>query len=89
MAEQLAFHQLVRQRRAVERDKRPFRMQAEPVQLARDQLLARPAFPDDEYRARHRCDADDRLLELRERGTRAHERRLKPEPAPKQRDLLA
>src|SRR5947209_4347191 len=89
VSEQLALDELMRQCRAVDRDKRPFGIGAEAVQLASDELFARAAFSDDQHGAGYRRDADDRLLELRERGTRAHERRLEPEPAPEQRDLLA
>ena len=57
------------------------------MQFASDQLLAGAALTDDEYRARHRRDADDCLLEFRERGTRPDERGLEPEAASQERDL--
>ncbi len=89
MSEQFALDELMRQCRAVDRDKRPFGVGAEAVQVASDELFARAACSDDQHGAGHRRDADDRLLELREGGTRAHERRLEPEAAPQQGDLLA
>src|SRR2546430_11571316 len=57
------------------------------MQFASDQLLPGPALTHDEYRTRHRRDADDRLLEFRERGTRPDERGLEPEAASQERDL--
>src|SRR6266550_4531426 len=57
------------------------------MKFASDQLLPGAALTHDEYRTGHRRDADDRFLELRERGARADERRFQPEPVPQQRDL--
>src|SRR5436309_6177959 len=57
------------------------------MKFASDQLLAGAALTDDEYRTRHRRDADDCLLELRERRTRPDERGLEPEAVSEQRDL--
>src|SRR5207302_3667230 len=87
VAEQLALDELVRQRRAVERNEWALGIRAEPVQLARDQLLARPTLTDHEHRTGYRRDTDDRFLEFRERGARADERRFEPEAVPQQRDL--
>src|SRR5216117_2986113 len=57
------------------------------MKFASDQLLAGAALTDDEYRTWHRRDADDCLLELRERRTRPDERGLEPEAVSEQRDL--
>src|SRR5436190_4287800 len=57
------------------------------MKFASDQLLPGAALTHDEYRTGHRRDADDRFLELRERGARADERGFQPEPVPQQRDL--
>src|SRR6266436_1157290 len=53
MAKELALHQLVRQRGAVQRDERPFGIGAEAMELARDELFPRPAFAHHQYRTRH------------------------------------
>jgi len=44
MPEQLALHHAIRNRFAIDRDKRPFRALAPIMQHARDQLFAGPAF---------------------------------------------
>ena len=88
MSEQLALHELMGQCGAVDRDKRPFRVGAEAMQLPGDELFACATFTDDQHCARHRRDADDRLLEFGERGTQADERGLEPKAAPEQRDLF-
>ena len=59
VAEQLALDQLLGQRRAVHRDERRLRARPQPMQLARDQLLARAALTDDQDTARNRRDTRD------------------------------
>src|SRR5437588_7024492 len=88
MSEQLALHELMGQCGAVDRDKRSFGVGAEAMQLPGDELFARATFTDDQRCARHRRDADDRLLEFGERGTQAYERGFEPKAAPEQRDLF-
>ena len=50
VAEQLGFEQVLRDRRGVDRDERPRRARAVPVQRARDQLLAGARFAGDQHR---------------------------------------
>ena len=62
VAEQLALEQRLRQRPAVHGDERLVAPRTEPMDRARDELLARAALALDEHRARHRRD----LLDLHE-----------------------
>ena len=51
----------------------------EPVEVARDQLLAGPALADDQHLARHRRDPGDRLAQLRHGRAAADQRGLPAE----------
>src|SRR4029450_1051301 len=74
--EQLALHEVFRQRAAVDRNERLTGAAAEPVQVACDELLARPALAKDQHRARNRCDAGDRALQSLHRRTAAAQRAI-------------
>ena len=88
VAEQLALDQLLGQRGAVHRDQRRLRARSSPMQLARDQFLARAALPDDQHAARNRRDARDRITERPHRRAVADERRLAIEPRPQRPKFL-
>src|SRR5882762_25289 len=87
MAKELALHQLVRQRGAVQRDKWGFGVGAQAMEFAGDQLLARSALTNDERGTGYRSDTDDHFLELLERRARPDQRRFQAEAAAQQRDL--
>ena len=70
VAEQLGLEQVLRNRRGVDRDERPRRARAVPVQRARDELLAGARFAGDEHRRARLRQAADRAKHL------LHRRRL-------------
>src|SRR6185295_3315957 len=76
MAEELALDQLLRQRRAVDRDQRRFRAVTAAMQFARDQFLARPALAHDQDTARNRRNPRDGVPERPHRSAVADERRV-------------
>ena len=63
MAEQLAFHQVPRNRRAVDRQHRPVRALAVAMDRAGHQFLARPALAPNQHAAAGAGDAADLALE--------------------------
>src|SRR5438046_10452606 len=76
VTEQLVFDEVLGERGAVEGDERAFRIRAEAVQLAGDELLSRSALSHDEHGARNLGHARDRVLEPLHGRACAHERRL-------------
>ena len=73
MPEQLAFHQAWGDRPTVHRHERPFPAAAKAVDAARNQLLARARFPEDEDARVGRRDLLHLAEHGRERGTSADE----------------
>ena len=79
VAEQLGLEQVLRDRRGVDRDERPGRARAVPVQRARDELLAGARLAGDEHRrVRLRQPADRAEHLLHRRRLAQHLRRLAP-----------
>ena len=76
VTEQLVFDEVLGERGAVDGDERAFRIRAEAVQLAGDELLSRSALSHDEHGARNLGHARDRVLEPLHGRACAHERRL-------------
>src|SRR5207244_13652639 len=76
VTEQLVFDEVLGERGAVDGDERAFRIRAEAVQLAGDELLSRSALSYDEHGARNLGHARDRVLEPLHGRARAPERRL-------------
>ena len=87
MPEQLVFDEVLGERGAVDGDERAFRIRAEAVQLAGDELLSRSALSYDEHGARNLGHARDRVLEPLHGRARAHERRLAVEALAQGGDL--
>ena len=75
VAEDLAFHQVRRDRAAVDGEERMAAAPAEVVDRSRDDFLAGAALAGDEHRDRRRRDADDLLVDA------PHRRRAAPERA--------
>ena len=63
VSEQLALDQVLRHRRAADRDERSGAARAEPVDRARDALLARAGLPEHEHRRVGSRDARDELAQ--------------------------
>src|SRR5690606_31742566 len=80
VAEQLALDQVLRQRRAVQRDEGLLGLRAQRVQVPRDQLLARAALAQDQHRAGNRRQPADLLAQALHGQARADERRLRVQP---------
>ncbi len=74
MAEQLALHELRRNRPAVHRDERPFAARAAVVDEFRNELLARAGFAEDVHRCLAARHARDHLAQL------SHRLRVADEP---------
>ena len=73
VAEQLAFHQLGRDRAAVHRHERPIAARAGFVDQVRDQFFAGAGFAIDMYRRLAACDAFDHLAQLFHRARAAEQ----------------
>src|SRR5262245_23425659 len=87
MAEQLALYEVLRQRAAVDRHEWLFHATTEPMKIAGNELLARPAFTDDEHRARNWRHARDGLLQLLHRWAGAAQGAVLGRITPKLRHL--
>src|SRR5262249_37738821 len=73
VAEELAFDELARQRRAIELLERTFGARRQLMNRARDELLARSALAGDEHGRSRLCGARDLFDELLHRRALAHE----------------
>src|SRR6185436_8785066 len=76
VTEQLTIDELLGQRRAVHGDEWLLRSPTQAMNVPGNELLPGAALSDDEYRARDRCDAGDRVLELLHRGAGTPQRRV-------------
>src|SRR5688500_8546840 len=76
VTEQLTLDELLGQRRAVHGDEWLLRSPTQAMNVPGNELLPGAALSDDEYRARDRRDAGDRVLELLHRGAGTPQRRV-------------
>ena len=85
VSEELALEERVRQRRAVDGDKRPVRARAVRVNRVRDQLLPGPAFAAHQHRRVGCCHPRDESVDRLHRGALADEVVLNRRVLPKAR----